>query len=607
MQKLEYGEKTFKIIRDFKLREKGLKFKMYRTHNLGELRIENVNQEVELSGWIQKIRNLGGMIFIDLRDQFGITQIVINDEKMQEEVKNIPTESCIHICGKVVERSNKNPKMPTGDIEVVANKFEILGKCKNVLPFEINTDQEVREDLRLEYRFLDLRNEKLHNTILLRSKVLKALRDKMDELGFAEIQTPILANSSPEGARDFLVPSRLHPGEFYALPQAPQQFKQLLMVGGFDKYYQIAPCFRDEDPRADRAPGEFYQLDFEMAFATQEDVFKVVEEVIPYTYKKFTNWKVDEGPFVRIPYREAMEKYGIDKPDLRNPLIIQDVTTIFENSDFNAFKDKTVKAIVIPNGAEQGRKFFDKMTEYATSEEVGAKGLAWTKFEKDGSIQGGIAKFINEEAKEKLEKDFGVKQGDSIVFIADEFKKAQKIAGLIRIELGKRLDLIEKNVYKFCFIVDFPMYELSDEGTIDFSHNPFSMPQGGLEALQNKEPLDILAYQFDLVCNGYEAMSGAVRNHDPEIMIKAFEIAGYTEEDVKDKFGALYNAFQYGTPPHAGAAPGIDRLIMLLADSTNIREVIAFPKNKKARDLLMGAPSHVTKEQLDDVHIEILT
>ena len=578
---------------------------MYRTHNLGELRIENVNQQVELSGWIQKKRNLGGMFFIDLRDQFGITQIVIDDEKMQEEVKNIPTESCIHICGKVVERSNKNPKMPTGDIEVIANKFEILGKCKNVLPFEINTDQEVREDLRLEYRFLDLRNEKLHNTILLRSKILKTLRDKMDELGFTEVQTPILANSSPEGARDFLVPSRIHPGEFYALPQAPQQFKQLLMVGGFDKYYQIAPCFRDEDPRADRAPGEFYQLDFEMAFATQEDVFKVVEEVIPYTYKKFTNWKVDEGPFVRIPYREAMEKYGIDKPDLRNPLIIQDVTTIFENSDFNAFKDKTVKAIVIPNGAEQGRKFFDKMTEYATSEEVGAKGLAWTKFEKDGSIQGGIAKFINEEAKEKLEKDFGVKQGDSIVFIADEFKKAQKIAGLIRIELGKRLDLLEKNVYRFCFIVDFPMYELTDEGTIDFSHNPFSMPQGGLEALQNKEPLDVLAYQFDLVCNGYEAMSGAVRNHDPEIMIKAFEIAGYTEEDVKNKFGALYNAFQYGTPPHAGAAPGIDRLIMLIADSTNIREVIAFPKNKKARDLLMGAPSHVTKEQLDDVHIEI--
>ena len=545
------------------------------------------------------------MIFIDLRDQYGITQIVINDEKMQEEVKNIPTETCIHICGKVVERSNKNSKMPTGDIEVVANKFEILGKCKNVLPFEINTDQEVREDLRLEYRFLDLRNEKLHNTILLRSKVLKTIRDKMDELGFAEIQTPILANSSPEGARDYLVPSRLHPGEFYALPQAPQQFKQLLMVGGFDKYYQIAPCFRDEDPRADRAPGEFYQLDFEMAFATQEDVFKVVEEVIPYTFKKFTNWKVDEGPVSRIPYKEAMEKYGIDKPDLRNPLIIQDVTKVFEETEFNAFKDKTVKAIVIPNGAEQGRKFFDKMTEFAISEEVGAKGLAWTKFEKDGSIQGGIAKFITDQAKEQLEKDFGVTAGDSIVFIADEFHKAQKIAGLIRIELGKRLDLLEKNVYRFCYIVDFPMYELSDEGKIDFCHNPFSMPQGGLEALETKDPLDVLAYQFDLVCNGYESMSGAVRNHDPEIMVKAFEIAGYTEEDVKNRFGALYKAFQYGTPPHAGAAPGLDRLIMLLADSTNIREVIAFPKNKKARDLLMGAPSCVTKEQLDDVHISI--
>ena len=578
---------------------------MYRTHNLGELRIENVNQEVELSGWIQKIRNLGGMIFIDLRDQFGITQIVINDEKMQEQVKNVPTESCIHICGKVVERSSKNPKMPTGDIEVVANKFEILGKCKNVLPFEINTDQEVREDLRLEYRFLDLRNEKLHNIILLRSKILKALRDKMDELGFAEIQTPILANSSPEGARDFLVPSRLHPGEFYALPQAPQQFKQLLMVSGFDKYFQIAPCFRDEDPRADRAPGEFYQLDFEMSFATQEDVFKVVEDVIPYTFKKFTNWKVDEGPFIRIPYREAMEKYGIDKPDLRNPLIIQDVTKVFENIEFNAFKDKTVKAIVVPNGAEQGRKFFDKMTEFATTDEVGAKGLAWTKFEKDGTVQGGIAKFITDEAKAKLENEYGVKAGDSIFFIADEFHKAQKIAGLVRIELGKRLDLLEKDTYRFCFIVDFPMYELSDEGTIDFCHNPFSMPQGGLEALESKDPLDILAYQFDLVCNGYETMSGAVRNHDPEIMVKAFEIAGYTEEDVKNRFGALYNAFQYGTPPHAGAAPGVDRMVMLIADSTNIREVIAFPKNKKARDLLMRAPSVVTKQQLDDVHISI--
>ena len=578
---------------------------MYRTHNLGELNVKNVGERVELSGWIQKIRNLGGMIFIDLRDQYGITQIVINETDLQEQAKEFATESCINICGKVVERSSKNPKMATGEIEVVADKIDVLGKCKNVLPFEVNTEQEVREDLRLEYRFLDLRNQKLHDTILLRSKILKTLRDKMDELGFAEIQTPILANSSPEGARDFLVPSRLHPGEFYALPQAPQQFKQLLMVSGFDKYFQIAPCFRDEDPRADRAPGEFYQLDFEMSFATQEDVFKVIEDVVPHTFKKFTNWKVDEGPFIRIPYLEAMEKYGIDKPDLRNPLIIQDVTNIFENTEFNAFKDKTVKIIVVPNGAEQGRKFFDKMTEFATTDEVGAKGLAWTKFEKDGTIQGGIAKFITEEAKSKLKEEYKVKAGDSIFFVADEFHKAQKIAGLVRIELGKRLDLIEKNVYKFCFIVDFPMYELSDEGTIDFSHNPFSMPQGGLETLENKDPLEILAYQFDLVCNGYEMASGAVRNHDPEIMVKAFGIAGYTEEDVKNRFGALYNAFQYGTPPHAGAAPGVDRMVMLIADSTNIREVIAFPKNKKARDLLMGAPSVVTQQQLDDVHIQL--
>ena len=578
---------------------------MYRTKTCGELNIHNVDEVVELSGWIQKIRNLGGMIFIDLRDEFGITQIVINDEKMQQEAKEWNTESCIHIKGKVVERSSKNNKIPTGEIEVVASQVEILGKCKNVLPFEINNNQEVREDLRLEYRFLDLRNEKLHNNILLRSKILKTLREKMDELDFTEIQTPILANSSPEGARDYLVPSRLNPGEFYALPQAPQQFKQLLMVSGFNKYYQIAPCFRDEDPRADRAPGEFYQLDFEMSFATQEDVFKVMEEVVPYTFKKFTNWKVDEGPFIRIPYKEAMEKYGIDKPDLRNPLIIQDVTDIFKNSDFNAFKGKTVKAIVVPNGATQGRKFFDKMGEFATTEEVGAKGLAWTKIEQDDSVTGGIAKFITSDIKEKLEKQIGAEKNSAIFFIADELEKAQKIAGLVRIELGKRLELIEKDVYKFCFIVDFPMYELSDEGTIDFSHNPFSMPQGGLEALETKNPLDILAYQYDLVCNGYEMASGAVRNHNPETMVKAFEIAGYTEEDVKNRFGALYNAFQYGTPPHAGAAPGVDRMVMLIADSQNIREVIAFPKNKKARDLLMRAPSVVSEQQLKDVHIEL--
>ena len=578
---------------------------MYRTKTCGELNIKNVGEEVELAGWIQKIRNLGGMIFIDLRDEFGITQIVINDEKMQEIAKDYNTESCIHIKGKIVERSNKNLKIPTGEIEVVASEIEVLGKCKTVLPFEINTDQEVREDLRLEYRFLDLRNEKLHNNILLRSKILKTFRDKMDELGFTEIQTPILANSSPEGARDYLVPSRLNPGEFYALPQAPQQFKQLLMVGGFNKYYQIAPCFRDEDPRADRAPGEFYQLDFEMSFATQEDVFGVIENVVPFTFEKFTNYKVDKGPFVRIPYREAMEKYGIDKPDLRNPLIIQDVTKCFENSEFKAFEGKTIKAIVVPNGAEQGRKFFDKMGEYAVTEEVGAKGLAWVKFEQDGTVAGGIAKFITDEIKEQLEKEYCVTPNSAIFFIADEFAKAQKIAGLVRIELGKRLDLLEKDVFRFCFIVDFPMYELSDEGTIDFNHNPFSMPQGGMKALETQDPLDIVAYQFDLVCNGYEMASGAVRNHDPEIMVKAFEIAGYNEEDVKNRFGALYNAFQYGTPPHAGAAPGIDRMVMLIADSTNIREVIAFPKNKRARDLLMRAPSKVTEEQLKDVHIKL--
>ncbi len=578
---------------------------MYRTKTCGELNLSNVNEEVELAGWIQKIRNLGGMVFIDLRDETGITQIVINDEKLEEQIKSYNTESCIHIVGQVVERSSKNLKIPTGEIEVVAKTIEMLGKCKNVLPFEINTNQEVREDLRLEYRFLDLRNEKLHQNILLRSKIMKTLRDKMDELGFTEIQTPILGNSSPEGARDYLVPSRLNPGEFYALPQAPQQFKQLLMLAGFNKYYQIAPCFRDEDPRADRAPGEFYQLDFEMSFATQEDVFKVIEEVVPYTFKKFTDWKVDVGPFVRIPYKEAMEKYGIDKPDLRNPLIIQDVTKVFEKSDFKAFEGKTVKAIVVPDGAKQGRKFFDKMTDFAKTEEVGAKGLAWAKLDEEGNLQGGISKFITEEMLEMLEKEYGLKNGDSVFFIGDELKQAQKIAGLVRIELGNRLDLLEKDTYRFCFIVDFPMYELSDEGTIDFNHNPFSMPQGGLEALETKDPLEVLAYQYDLVCNGYEMASGAVRNHNPEIMVKAFEIAGYKEEDVKNRFGALYKAFQYGAPPHAGAAPGLDRMVMLIANSQNIREVIAFPKNKRARDLLMQAPSKVAEQQLKDVHIKL--
>ena len=578
---------------------------MYRDHNCGELNIKNINEKVQLAGWVQRIRNLGSMQFVDLRDQFGITQIVISSEEMKKQMEEVVPETVISITGKVLERSNKNPKMPTGEIEIEAEKIEILGKCKSVLPFEINSEkvdiQNVREDLRLQYRYLDLRNNKIHNTILLRSKIIKTIRDEMDALGFTEIQTPILANSSPEGARDYLVPSRLHAGKFYALPQAPQQFKQLLMVSGFDKYYQIAPCFRDEDPRADRAPGEFYQLDFEMSFATQEDVFAVVEKVIPKVYKTHTNWQVDEGPFVRIPYAEAMEKYGIDKPDLRNPLIIKDATELFTNTEFNAFKDKTIKVIVVPGGAEQGRKFFDLMGEFAV-EEAGAKGLAWVKVDEDNNLTGGISKFVTDEIKTEI----GAKAGDSIFFIADEFKKAQKIAGLVRIELGKRLDLIEKNVFKFCWINDFPMYEYNeDEEKVDFNHNPFSMPQGGMEALNTKDPLDIVAYQYDLVCNGYEVASGAVRNHNPEIMVKAFEIAGYSEEDVKKKFGALYTAFQYGTPPHAGCAPGLDRMVMLIADTDNIRNVIAFPKNKKARDVMMNAPSKVTDKQLEDVHIAI--
>ena len=576
----------------------------YRTNNCGELRISDVGKTVKLAGWVQTIRNLGAMKFIDLRDEDGITQVVVSAEM---DLKDIVTECAIGVTGTVIERASKNNKIPTGDIEIEAKEIEILGKCKNVLPFEINSEKtgEAREDLRLEYRFLDLRNNKLHQTIKLRSEIMKTLRSKMDELGFTEIQTPILANSSPEGARDFLVPSRIHPGEFYALPQAPQQFKQLLMVSGFNKYYQIAPCFRDEDPRADRAPGEFYQLDFEMSFAEQEDILKVLEDIFTTVFTKHTNWKVDQAPFVRIPYLEAMEKYGSDKPDLRNSLIIQDVTEIFKNVDFTAFKDKSVKIIVVPNGAEQGRKFFDNMTEFATNE-AGAKGLAWVKVDNENNLSGGISKYITPEVQKELEEKVGLNQNSAAFFMADELKTVQKIAGAVRIELGNRLDLLEKNVYRLCYIVDFPMYELSDEGKIDFNHNPFSMPQGGMEALMTKDPLEILAYQYDVVCNGYEVASGAVRNHNPELMVKAFEIAGYSEEEVKNRFGALYNAFQYGTPPHAGAAPGLDRMVMLVADSKNIREVIAFPKNKKARDLLMRAPSKVHEQQLKDVHIRIV-
>jgi len=575
----------------------------YKTHSCGELRSSDIGKEVRLAGFVQTIRNLGKMAFIDLRDQFGISQIVISDEI---DLRDVTKECTISVNGIVKERVSKNDKIETGDIEVIANEITVLGKCKSTLPFEINNDnQSVREDLRLEYRFLDLRNEKLHKNILFRSKVLKDIRTEMDKLNFTEFQTPILTSSSPEGARDFLVPSRIHPGEFYALPQAPQQFKQLLMISGFDRYYQIAPCFRDEDPRADRSPGEFYQLDLEISFATQEDIFNTLEIVITNIFKENTDWKITDTPFERIAYKEAMDKYGIDKPDLRNPLIIQDLTDVFEGTGFNAFREKTVKAIVVENMEEKPRKFFDTMSEYAVNE-LEAKGLAWVKVDENSELNGGISKFIDEKQKSKMFEKMDVKPNSAIFFIADELNKAVKLAGLVRIKLGQELDLLEKEIYKFCFIVDFPMYELSDEGTIDFNHNPFSMPQGGMESLMNKDPLDIYAYQYDLVCNGYELASGAVRNHDQDIMIKAFEIAGYKEEDVKGRFGALFNAFAFGTPPHAGCAAGIDRIIMLLAKEDNIREVIAFPKNKKARDLLMRAPGPVSEKQLEEVHIKLI-
>ena len=582
----------------------------YRTHNCNEISLEDVGKQVKISGFVQTIRDLGGLVFLDIRDMYGITQVVTSSSESEDVdfASHIPIESTVCVEGVVRKRDPEtyNPNIKTGEVEIVISKIKILGKRTKNLPFEVNVPQDVREDLRLQYRFLDLRSDKLKNNLILRAQVLQFLRSQMIEKGFLEVQTPILTSSSPEGARDYLVPSRVHPGKFYALPQAPQQFKQLLMVSGFNKYFQLAPCFRDEDPRADRAPGEFYQLDFEMSFGTQEEVFEVLEEIFTSTFKKFTTWKVDEGPFIKIPYKEAMEKYGIDKPDLRNPLIIQDATEIFKDTEFNAFKGKIIKTVVVPNGSEQGRKFFDNMTEYAV-EEAGAKGLAWVKLTKEGP-QGGIAKFVTDEVKKGLEEKLGAKTGDSLFFVADEkLETVQKIAGLVRIELGKRLDLLEKDTYRFCFIVDFPMYEYNEEeGKIDFNHNPFSMPQGGMEALNTMDPLDVVAYQYDVVCNGYEMASGAVRNHDPELMVKAFEIAGYSEQEVETRFGALYNAFKYGTPPHAGAAPGVDRMIMLIANEDNLREIIAFPKNKKARDVLMGAPSNVTEEQLRDVHIKLI-
>lgn len=579
----------------------------YRTHNCGQIRESDVGKEVKLAGWVDTIRDLGGVLFIDVRDQYGITQVVVsgNEEKVDFASK-IPVESTISVSGKIRLRDEEtvNRNLKTGTVEVFADKIEILGKRTKMLPFEIENNKDVREDLRLEYRFLDLRSKKLLENIKLRAELIQFLRSQMIENGFMEVQTPILTSSSPEGARDYLVPSRIYPGKFYALPQAPQQFKQLLMLSGVDKYFQIAPCFRDEDARADRSPGEFYQLDMEMAFASQEDVFNVIEKVMYNTFTKFSSKKVAEYPFPRIPYEEAMLKYGSDKPDLRNPLIIKDVTKIFEKIDIKVFNGKIVRTITLPNGVENTRSFYDGMVDFAVND-CKAKGLAWIKVEKDGTLQGPIAKFIDEKSTEELLKQTDTHVGDSIFFIAEQKGIVEKLAGEIRKEIANRLDLLEKDVFKFCWIVDFPMYELGDNKKIDFCHNPFSMPQGGLDALKEKDPLDIYAYQYDIVCNGIELSSGAVRNHSPEIMIKAFEIAGYTEEDIKTKFAALYNAFHYGAPPHAGVAPGVDRILMLITEEENIREVIAFPMNSKAQDILMGAPSNVTEKQLSEVHVKI--
>ncbi len=584
-----------------------MKENIYRTYNCEELREENVGEEIKLSGWVDTIRDLGGVLFIDLRDQYGITQVVISgDEKKVDFASKIPLESTICVSGRVKLRDQEtiNRSIETGTVELFANKIEILGKRTKGLPFEIENNRNVREDLRLEYRFLDLRARKNLENLKLRAKLIQFLRTQMIEQGFLEVQTPILTSSSPEGARDYLVPSRIYPGKFYALPQAPQQFKQLLMVSGIDKYFQIAPCFRDEDARSDRSPGEFYQLDMEMAFATQEDVFTVMEEVIYKTFEKFSEKKVAEYPFPRISYKETMLKYGTDKPDLRNPLEIKDVTDIFEKLDIKVFNGKIVRTITLPKGADATRTFYDGMVDFAI-QDCKAKGLAWLKVNEDRTLQGPIAKLIPDEAREELLSQTDTKPGDSIFFIAEHRGIVEKLAGEIRKEIGLRQNLIDNNVYKFCWIVDFPMFEIAENGKLEFIHNPFSMPQGGMQSLENNEPLEILAYQYDIVCNGIELSSGAVRNHNPEIMIKAFEIAGYTEKEIMRKFSALFNAFHYGAPPHAGIAPGIDRMLMLLTDEESIREVIAFPMNSKAQDLLMGAPGIVNDKQLRDVHIKI--
>lgn len=577
----------------------------YKTHTCNEISLEDVGKKVRIAGWVQTIRDLGGLVFLDIRDMYGITQVVTSGEaKDVDFASHIPIESTVTVYGTVKKRDEEtvNPKLKTGLVEIKIEDIKILGKRTKNIPFEINTNQEIREDLRLQYRYLDLRNERLQNNLKLRAQVLQFLRNQMQEQGFLEVQTPILTSSSPEGARDYLVPSRLHPGKFYALPQAPQQFKQLLMVSGIDKYFQIAPCFRDEDARADRAPGEFYQLDMEMSFATQEDVFQVMEPVMYNTFKKFSDKKIAEYPFPRITYKDAMLKYGSDKPDLRNPLYIIDLSDFFKKCTFKPFIDRTVRAIKVEGHMSKG--FHEKMLAYAMS--IGMQGLGYLEVQEDMSFKGPIDKFIPDDLKKTLIELAGLKQNDTIFFIADNEKRATELAGQIRTELGNRLNLIDEDVFQFCWIIDFPMFELDDHDKLAFSHNPFSMPQGGLDALENQNPLEILAYQYDIVCNGIELSSGAVRNHDIQIMLKAFEMAGYTEEEVKTKFGALYTAFQFGAPPHAGIAPGIDRMLMLLSNSDTIREVIAFPLNSKAQDLMMGAPGNVRRDQLRDVHIEII-
>lgn len=575
----------------------------YRSQYCGNVTEESVGKKIRVAGWVENIRDHGGITFVDLRDHYGNVQIVVHDDEM---IKNISKEAVISVYGEVLKRSeeNVNPKLKTGFVEIKCEELKLISKSRELLPFEITSSTDTKEELRLKYRFLDLRNKDLHSRIQLRSEILYFLRNKMHEMGFTEIQTPILSASSPEGARDYLIPSRKHHGKFYALPQAPQIFKQLLMVSGFDKYFQIAPCFRDEDSRADRSPGEFYQLDYEMSFATQEDVLAITEDVIYDTFTKFSDKKVSPKPFRRITYADAMLTYGTDKPDLRNPLKIVDVSDVFEGSGFAAFEGKTVRAITVEGCSSQPRKFFDKMNDYAL--EIGMKGLGYIKVTEDGEFTGPINKFIPDEKRKILSERSEIKPGCVVYFIADSKKEAPKFAGKIRSELGKRLDLIDNSRFDFCFVVDFPMYEEDEEtGNTIFTHNPFSMPQGGLDALLNKNPLDILAYQYDLVCNGIELSSGAVRNHDPEIMLKAFEIAGYGEDTIKEKFGALYNAFKFGAPPHAGMAPGVDRMIMLLTDEENIREIIAFPMNSNAQDVMLGSPNEVTEQQLREVHIKI--